>query len=373
MSDHAILPPSSASEWGNCYGWLRMHADLPSEQETDAARWGNECHALAAQMVEAHSRAGHGMPERGGVDDEMWETAELYALHCKHLMQTDSVFGGPQLGIESRLAMPTVHAQVWGTADFYLHAARVSTLVIRDLKTGYLLVEPDDEQLLLYAWGVIEKLQLNVAELQVDLGVVQPRGFHRKGPIRTAAMRATDLKHRVMKLREAATANVDGTGALTAGEHCRNCRARARCPAAQQLGPALLQLSTQALPSEPTPTEAGQLLRWTRRALKHLEQMEKAYAGEVEGHVRAGVVVPGWAMEPTYARSKEWTRPEPDVRLLGQMFGADLSKPGLVTPTQAEKKGIPAEIINGYCTRPQTGVKLTEVSDDTIANIFGAK
>ena len=56
--------------------------------------------------------------------------------------------------------------------------------------------------------------------------------------------------------------------------------------------------------------------------------------------------------------------------LLGQLYGADLSKPGLITPSQAAKKGIPADVISGYCTRRQTGVKLSESNDKDLSNIF---
>lgn len=368
MSDHATLPPSSAKEWSNCSGWLVLNEATPEPPETDAARWGTECHGIAEIMLAA-LRTGTRPPPPGDMDAEMYECAELYANHCAELMHKCHVYGGDALGIETRLHTD-INPSVWGTCDFYLWDAKSRTLYIRDFKAGHLIVEPDDPQILIYMWGVMKKLGIDDQYCRVDIGVVQPRGYHREGPIRTVSGPAVDYRPQYSKLIVAAEANLARDKPVQAGPHCYQCNARTRCPAANETGQSLPYAVAEAIPAELSPAEAGLLLRNTRRAIKYLEQMEKAYSGEVEGHLRAGKQVPGWGMETSYARSKEWTVPDEEVLLLGQMFGADLSKPGLITPTQAEKKGIDKEILNGYCTRRTTGVKLTESDDTTIANIF---
>lgn len=368
MSEHAILPPSSAKEWSKCEGWLVMNEATPEPPETDEARWGTECHGVAEHML-VFLKQGQQVTRPPGIDDEMWETAELYAKHCHLLMQQCMVFGGEHLGIESKLK--TDIPQVWGTCDFYLYHAQKKTLYIRDFKAGHLIVEPDDPQILLYARGVMEKLGLLDLETVLDLGVAQPRGFHRDGPIRTVRMWAHELRAEYNSIAMAADGNLRRDRPVTAGAHCYQCKARTRCPAAIAAAQSFPYAISEAIPADLQPAEVGLLLRKTRRAIKFLEQMEKAYAGEVEGQLRAGHIVPGWGMETQYARSKEWTVPEEQVLLLGQLYGKDLSKPGLITPTQAEKL-VPAEIINGYCTRRKTGVKLSETNGKQIANIFGA-
>lgn len=371
MTDHANLPPSSAKEWGNCDAWLRLNEASPEPPESDAAAWGNEAHELARRMIESHARGGTQYPERVD-DDEMWRTAEIYANHCKGLMQSTSVFGGEALGVEQRLDMPTVSREVWGTADFYIWHAQSRTLYVRDFKTGYLVVEPDDPQLQLYAVGVASKLCLRGERFTVNLGVVQPRAFHRLGPVRTVTIDGIDLITNVAAgLRTRAEANLARDGQAQAGPHCRNCIARSRCPAAIAAGPELLNVVAEGVPTEPTPAELGTLLSWTKRAIKHLEQMAKAYEGEIEAHLRSGAIVPGWSLEPSQGR-KDWTVPRDQVLQLGKLFGVDLDKPGTVTPTQARDLGIPEEIIIGYCTRKQSGVKLTEAGD-LAASVFQPK
>lgn len=366
MSEHAALPPSSAKEWGNCDGWLVLNESTPEPPETDAAHWGTECHAIAASRLESARTGGLGQP--ACTDSEMDECAQLYVDHCYGLMRAASVYGGDRLGIEAKVQ--TRIPGVWGTVDFYVYDEAGRVLYIRDLKTGRLLIDPDDDQLVLYADGVIELLGLSDLDISVDLGVVQPRGFHPAGSIRTMRGAATDLRGRLNQLTDRAEANQSRKGEAQAGPHCYQCKARTRCPAAIESGQSLLYAVSEAVPADLQPAEVGLLLRDTRRAIKFLGQMEKAYSGQAEGLIKAGQRVPGWALQTQMARSKDWTVDDEQVLLLGQLYGADFSKPGLITPSQAEKKGIPADVISGYCTRRQIGVKLSESNDDDLANIF---
>ena len=367
--EHAVLPCSSAKEWSNCDGWLAMNEAVPEPPESDEAIWGTQCHAVASEWLERCSRGDTSAPDIA--DKEMLETADLYVKHCLGLMRTAGAYGGKALGLEARLHMLSVSAHVWGTADFYAWDAHKKTLYVRDLKTGRLLVEPDDPQLLLYAIGALEELGLRGERYIVDLGVVQPRGYHRKGPIRTIRLDSVDLQTAVAaRLRERAEANLSRTGKTQAGQHCHQCKASTRCPAAIEAAQSLPYAVAEAIPAQLQPADVGLLLKQTKRAIKFLEQMEKAYEGEAEGLLRSGQVVPGWSMEDSYARSKDWTVADEQVLMLGELYGVDLRKPGLRTPTQAQNDGIPEEVINGYCTRRKTGVKLTESNDTTIANIF---
>lgn len=364
MSEHAILPCSSGKEWGNCDGWLALNETLPPQPDTDASIWGTECHDLAEKWLSQCTRANRQPPPCD--DKEMLETAELYVMHCMALMDETRCYTPL---IEERVATGNrVSNHVWGTCDFALYSK--GTLYVRDLKTGKLLCHPDDEQLILYAIALLDHFQVDDQTAIVDLGIVQPRGFHRKGPIRTVRMPAYELRNHANRLAMRAARNLARDGQTQAGPHCYNCNARTRCPAAIATAQALPYLVAEAVPAELQPAEAGLILKQTRRAIKFLEQMEKAYAGEVEGLVLAGTVVPGWGMANTYTRSKEWTVTDEQVLMLGEIYDVEVSKTELKTPTQVQKAGIPEDILNGYCTRRKTGVKLTESDDTEIANIF---
>lgn len=365
MSEHAVLPPSSAKEWSNCHGWLQMNEGI-EDVETDDARWGTECHVWASEALEQirHNREPELPP-----DAEQRETVEAYLEHCRALMIRTGAFASPNLGIETRVYSRDLPDHVWGTEDFYAYDPSKRTLYIRDFKAGHLIVDPDDPQLLLYAHGTLEALGLDDQTTVVDVGVVQPRGYCREGPIRNVRMWAYELRPRINQIMMAAEANLKGGGQVMAGAHCRDCKARYRCPAAINA----VYSVAEAVPAEPTPAELGLLLRHVGRALKHLTQMQKAFEGQAEGLIKSGQVVPGFAVTPSYARSEDWTQDRDAVLLLGQLYGVDLNKPGLDTPAQARKKGIPAEIISGYCTRRKTGVKLTESNPDEVIRIFGDK
>lgn len=354
MSNHAALPPSSAKEWLHCHGWLAMHRDLPQQEQTDEARWGTQCHDAAEQWLNTG--------DCPTLDRETKVVASEYVRYCLDLP-------GEQRGVETRVT--TTVPDVWGTCDYWCYDKVAHALYIVDLKTGRVPVEADDPQLVLYADGVIEYLNLDRNCLTVQLAVVQPRAYHPGGPVRTAKLDQEQLREQLRGLRAAAIANRDWTGQVSAGKHCQNCKARTTCPAAIRSGQALPYAVTEAVPVELTPGQAGALLVQTHEAIAYLQRMERAYAGQVEGHIAAGRVVPGWSMRTSWARSKQWTIPEQDVEALGAQYGVDLYKHELITPTQAEQKGVPKQVIAKVSQRVQSGVKLSRVDTDDVARIFG--
>jgi hypothetical protein len=366
MSEHAPLPPSSAKEWSKCLGWLAHNAGIV-DSPTDEAAWGDEAHDWAERGLHSIAQARH--PELPD-DPEMAETVKMYVDHCGDLMHAHRVYGGDNLGIEAKLST-TIHEQVWGTGDFYLYAQDINTLYIRDFKSGRLEVDPDDPQLLLYAEGVITKLGLADTGLMLDVGVVQPRAYARGGPIRTYRVYAHNLRAEFNHLRNAASGNING-GPTQAGPHCLNCSARTRCESAIKHGAKLYYASSESVPEDVTPVEAGLLHKQAKQAAKHLTKMAEAYEALIVGRLNAGDIVPGWSLGSTYARSEDWTKDADDVRNLGMLFGVSLDKPAeLLTPAQARKTAIPAEVINDYCTRRKTGVKLIESSEGDLQQIFG--
>lgn len=367
MSEHADLPPSSSKEWGRCFGWLALNEVTPEPPETDESRWGNECHGYCEGWLSS-ARRGATVPPAND-DQEMVDTARMYVEHCLELMRACDVFGGDALGIESKVDAGCTA----GTSDFFLYDAKTHTVYVRDLKTGRLLVEPEDPQIILYAWGVIDRLGLSDLDLMLDIGVVQPRGFHKDGPIRTRRMYAHTLRGDINRLTNAADANRQRNHPATAGPHCRNCNARTRCQAAIAAGPELLAVSAEAVPADPEPHELGTLMRWTAQAIKHLQSMQKAYEGAAEGAIAAGHIVPGYSMQGTFARSDDWNddTEELEVIALAGLFGVEAVETKLKTPAQLRAAGVPKEVVSGYCTRRKTGVKLVASSPTDIQNIFG--
>jgi hypothetical protein len=87
--------------------------------------------------------------------------------------------------------------------------------------------------------------------------------------------------------------------------------------------------------------------------------------------VRSGKQGTGWALEQSYGREK-WTQPVEDVIALGTVLGVDLAAPtAAITPPQARKLGIDADVIAAYSTKPPGELKLVPQSDKAALKAFG--
>lgn len=118
------------------------------------------------------------------------------------------------------------------------------------------------------------------------------------------------------------------------------------------------------------PNEAlGLQLDIIQRARAHLEYMESGFSEVLKSKIRAGEVVPGYELKPSYGRL-DWSKPLSEILLLGQLFGVDVSKPAAVTPLQAIKAGVPEIAVNPYCSKPAKGLKLTRQTKKSIAKAF---
>src|SRR5947199_221161 len=113
---HAYLPPSGAPHWRFCAMWAAMNEAFPQGDTEDAAT-GTAAHWVFEQMfyarpVDLTSVAANGVP----VTQEMLDGAALYV----RVVDADLAALGLDrryLVIERPVAMPTVHAQNWGTPD----------------------------------------------------------------------------------------------------------------------------------------------------------------------------------------------------------------------------------------------------------------
>jgi len=345
----------------------------PETEETEDAKIGTATHDLGAVMVDAASRAGRKSretivgtlaPNQAVYDDEMYDGADLYASHCRELMRKTGNFNP---NIEAHITAPRVHELSEGTTDFWLLDVNTWTLYLRDFKFGYGVIEAfENWQLINYAAGILDQLRakgLTDEQITVDMGIVQPRAYHRDGPIRTWRVNGADLRPYVNTLEANAALALSGNGQCHSGPYCKNCSARHACDAALRGGVGLYEAAAAPLPLEVSAQALGFQLLIVRRALKQLEGLETAYTAQVEGLIRSGSNVPLWDAEPRYGR-ENWDKPPAEVIAMGEMMGHDLRKPNVViTPKQAVALGIDSTIIKAYSSTPRNGVKV--VPQDT--------
>jgi len=356
MSEHAYLPPSGAHAWVHCAVWPKMsqrfpEADSPESAEGTAAHW--VCvEARAGREPAPGTRAPNGV----AVTNEMLEGADVWMRATGPADAQDHT--------EQRVG----HAPGvlnWGTPDLW----RLSPgwLDVWDYKFGHEHVEVfENWQLTNYAELIRDELGINgVADqqLQVRLHVVQPRSYHRDGPVRTWTVGPlSNLRAAFNILNSAAARAVQPEPVAAVGTHCKHCPGRHACQALHRNALAAVDYAGHATPIELPPEALGHELRALDRAAALLDARRTGLQAQAMAVIKQGQRVPFYAVEPGQSRER-WTRPPAEVLAVAEaMEVKGIGRTELVTPAQARELGLDPSLVAAFSERPPGAVRL--VADD---------
>jgi hypothetical protein len=388
ITEHAPLAPSSAPQWGRCSGSVAANRDAP-DIPNERTEGGTASHWVAEQLFEASHKGAGVMPEAwvgqvapNGVvvDEEMVEGAVAYYDDVIRIYNQVEDPAGEQLFIEKRVYMPHIHEDNWGTLDAALWVPTADTLYMWDYKYGHREVEATlNLQLINYTAGIMQKCHLMNTSTTVVMRVVQPFCYHAPEPIREWVTTVKDLQFWWAKLREKANQALGNNPLMTAGTHCRDCAAIARCRTARRTGYSVIQYANEpyeinSLDGEDLAVERHILETGLRIVKARLEAVDD----QLLANIAAGDTSSGLAIKVGQGRLG-WSVPIDVVLALGSQFGADLSKPAAVTPTQAIKV-VPSPMRSAFrqalpsiTSRPSTGLKLIPADTSPAARAFKSK
>lgn len=373
MSAHARLMPSAFHITVPCPGSVTLQEGVPPDPETDEEAEGTAAHFVALQYAAGNEKSfqvGAQFTSGGRnwiVDLDMATGAKIYAKAIGPAT--------PTLRLEDPVRLSRVHTtECWGTPDAWQFFPAQpglqgnSVLRIYDYKYGHRFVEVfENLQLIGYLVGVMERLNLSDMNVFCELILVQPRAYHREGPVRTWQVHATELRGIINQIANSGEAALGPNPPTRTGLHCIDCKARHVCTTFQYSVANIVDYSGHAEAANMTPHAMGQELRILWEARKRLEARYEGIAMKVEALIRNGQSIPLWKLEA--GRSKlEWldnTSVE-EVAALGELLNVNLRKPpALITPTQAVAAGIDEKVIEGYASRKPGGVSLKP--DTTLA------
>lgn len=376
MSEHAFLPPSGASTWVKCHAAPLMWREFPSV-ETVESREGTAAHWAWAELFEGREiDVGLVAPNGVVLTDEMCRGARMYVAVVQ-----DVVFKAAEKVVvnpvhEKTMPIPRVHSGNWGTPDTWIDARHWNnTIYLFDYKFGHKYVEVfENWQLIDYAAGIMDELGIDGAQDQhtfFEFVIVQPRNYHRDGPIRKMRLRASELRGPINILRMAADQATGPDPSYTVNEECRYCSARHACQPYQREAHNAAKLSQQSTPLELPPDAAGRELTMLTAAAAALNGRIDGLRDQVEQALNSGQSVPGWTINHPPGRLG-WSVPVAQVKAMGQMFGIPLIEEKPITPTQAIDKGIPEALI-GTVAKRASGKATLEPEDLTQARKAFAK
>lgn len=230
------------------------------------------------------------------IDHEMVEGCQMVIDTVERFL---SRVDGDELMLETRLDMSWVHPKLFGTGDIMVYKRREKRLVVLDYKygSGHVVEVDDNPQVLTYAIGALALFP--DAEIITNV-IIQPRAFHRDGPVREQTIDKFDLLEFESTLAEKAARTDDPNAAMVAGEHCKFCPAAWGCPALRALNHQTIgvkklkpgqQMTENHLPklSDMTPEQIGAVVRevqiiegWLKRVLAH------AHDQAMNGNMPAG-------------------------------------------------------------------------------------
>lgn len=365
-AQHAPFAPSGLARVVACPGShqlirnARANGLTLDEDDTDASREGSAAHEVAARLAEHGELLPVGSLTSNGVavTEEMVEGAEMWA---------EAVAQYPGGDIEKQIECLYVHRNCWGTPD-YRAGLLDGVLYVADYKFGHRYVDAfENWQLVAYAIGSMPSY---LPTVRVILQIVQPRSYHRDGPVREWVLSGHDLRDYAGVLRAACAAAEQPDALCTTGPQCYCCPARHVCEAALHMEQSALYLSGSTIPLDATVEAKATRLHQIRRAADHLKQMESGITEDLSAAIRRGISVPGFTLAAGAGREK-WTHEVQEVVALGAAMGVDVSKPGCITPNQARKAGLSPDIVAAYSERSAGEVKLVEDDGSAVRRIFG--
>jgi len=383
--EHAPLAPSSAPQWGRCPGSVMANLSAPDSsaqrtREGDAAHWVGET-VLKHWAGDFHNEKtvllctdliGDTAPNGVVVDEEMAEGAD----ELVHAVL--DVCGNGHLRairVEQRVNMPQIHEHCWGTYDAAAFIPDWNELFIWDYKHGHREVTAvGNLQLICYAAGLANEYPVN-ADTVVTMRIVQPYCYHADAPVWTWRVRYAELIPYLETLRIAAERAMTDP-VLTPGLHCRDCAAVGRCASARRYGYSIVSYVDEPylIESMTGPDLAAERLI-LRDGLPVIAERLEAIEDQLQDMVGKGDRSSGLTVQNKQGR-KKWSVPVAQVIAFARQFGADVAKPGTLTPTQSvarvpkEAREVFEAALPSLTTQSSSGVTLVPVENSRTTRAF---
>lgn len=361
-----------------CSASTTLEARYPETEESPDARDGTAAHwavseTLAGRLVDVGEMAPNGI----FLTKEMVDGADLI---CDDI--TRELAGLPfglkpsQGQIEQRVQIPAIHSQSWGTPDysFCVQAGERTTILLYDYKFGHKHVEVyENWQLIEYLAGVMNTLPWPVKDQFIDVRarIVQPRSFHRDGPVRRWDFNASAVRAQINIASHAAHEALGPNPVARTGPECYGCKARAHCPTLQASAYRIVDEAKRPQPLELPPAALGLELSMLRKAQVLLDARVSGLEAQAMSQIKAGKNVRMFAIEHTAGR-ESWTVPAEQVIAVAKMLDLDIAKPPEpITPNQAREKGLDPALVAQFSKRSPGGAKLVEQDSTDAKRIFG--
>jgi len=331
VANHALLSPSAASRWRACPGSVALSQDIVRE-DTSYSKAGTAAHEAFSIWLatgtapEIGRMTANGLPITAEMIDSLRPMVD-WVLTYKTI-ESARLFSEERIEIGEHLGLPA--GVCWGTADIMAISER--ELLIADLKTGYVSVDPECDQMILYAIGAW--FQTGCIYDTIRLVVLQPPD---ETPVKEKVYNRVDMMKWVKDYSLILESASSEKAPLVPGDdQCRFCPAAGGCPALQE---ETLKLAKFEAIGNPLALSLDQMAVILDKA-DMIEKAIEAIRGHVVKLLASGQQVPGFKLV-VGKKNRAWTSAD---TVLDDLLLADATVPldklaprKLVSPAQAEK------------------------------------
>lgn len=368
MTTHSFLPPSGAAAWSRCALWPTMNAQFPQDDSPESVE-GTAAHWVVTELLSGRDcKEGATAPNGVITTGEMFDSAELV---CETIGRRTPL---AQLHLEEPVSIPSIHADCFGTPDIWAYFPGNCHLEIYDYKYGHGFVdEYFNLQGLTYALGIIHKLNIaalvDIRLVSVSFTVIQPRCFYRGEPVRTHSYTIQEAIEYIDALQKAAAMAYAPQPMAVTGEQCSHCPGRHACPTLQKAAYSDAEYADNRQPHTLSPQAAALELRMLERAYDRLGARVDGLRELTLANMKTGANIPYYRLEAGRGR-QQWNSEPEQIITVGKLLGKDLSKPGVVTPSQAKKLGIDDSVIIAYSVNMPGSLKLVPENNEQARRVF---
>lgn len=353
-----------------CPGSVSLSRGIEPEEGSAAAALGTSAHALAAACLLTGEDAWEKISETfcyemGGatVDEDMANAVQVYLDYCR-----EPEFHQGEAWVERHFHCPPIHPMMYGTSDFTRLFDNAKLLRVVDYKhgAGIVVEAKQNVQCMYYAAGMLSDLDLWDQIETIELVIVQPRGFHTDGPIRTWTMSTDALAawvddELVPAMNWAATSNE-----TVAGDHCRFCPVRfCACPALlatlDELEITLAEMQKAGGAEELTNEQVARYLNIFEVAKIGMTAANKTAFNRLQ----AGQTVPGYKLVP--ARSNRTWKEGAEAVLVDKFGVGAYTDPELKSPAQIDKLPEGTALTTKHAFKPDAGLTVAKADDNRTA------
>lgn len=240
--EHRKYSPSQADRNALCLGSSNLIARVPQSPPSRYAQEGTNAHAVLQAALENGIRDAETAHRDYcylfdvDLDDGTNEFYLAVNTALNYIYELWETYPDAEVWIEEFVHVPTNNkpGEADGHVDFALYVPQLRKAYVIDYKHGAgITKEPNCRQLKQYGAGIVYGLLADVPDLDdITLVIIQPRAFHKQGPIREYQTNALELWNYLTELDDVIAKAEQPDAPLTPGEEqCRFCDAAAFCPA----------------------------------------------------------------------------------------------------------------------------------------------